>query len=258
MTIMTPNQFPPELIAALRDASHLAVLTGAGVSAESGIPTFRQAQTGLWAQYDPQELATPQAFRRNPGLVWRWYTWRKELVSGAQPNAAHLALARLQFVAPRLSLITQNVDDLHGQAGSRHLIELHGNLMRNKCYAHGHPVGDGEELAATEPDQPPRCPICNSLLRPDVVWFGEELPAEALNNAFAAAEACDLFMVIGTSALVHPAASLPLVALENGAVLVELNPQQTPLSPYAHFVLRGAAGELLPPLLAAAWPHSEA
>ena len=241
---------PPPLAAALRRAGHVAVLTGAGVSAESGVPTFRQAQTGLWARYDPQELATPDAFRRQPQLVWDWYAWRRELVAGVAPNPGHYALAALERRVARLTLITQNVDSLHQRAGSRAVIELHGNLARIKCSREARVVA---EWAATA-DRPPRCPACGALLRPDVVWFGEALPPEALDAAIAAAETADVFLTVGTSGLVQPAASLPLVALDHGAIVVEINPQSTPLTPRMSYSLRGPSGVVLPALLAAAWP----
>lgn len=237
----------PQLTEALRSARYVVVLTGAGVSAESGVPTFREAQTGLWAKYNPEELATPQAFQRNPKLVWEWYTWRRQLVGQAKPNAGHLALAELEKLIPRFTLITQNVDELHQQAGSSSVIELHGNLNRTICFSERKVVESWSETG----DIPPRCPDCGSLLRPDVVWFGETLPAEALSAAFNAAEQCDLFMSIGTSALVHPAASLPVAALERGAILVEINPGTTPLTSHATYALRGPAGQVLPQLLEA-------
>ena len=242
-----PTHFniPQPLIDKLRAANHVAALTGAGISAESGVPTFRQAQTGLWAQYDPQELATPQAFQRNPKLVWKWYAWRRQLVSQAAPNAGHLALVELQAILPELTLITQNVDGLHQRAGSQGIIALHGNIMQTKCFANHHHVEKWPDGA----DLPPKCPICGSLLRPDVVWFGESLPAMALQTAVQAAQSCDLFLSIGTSALVYPAASLPLLAVENGAMAVEINLQPTPLTPHMDFVLSGAAGDIVPALV---------
>jgi NAD-dependent deacetylase len=206
------------------------------------VPTFREAQTGLWAQYDPQELATPQAFQRKPKLVWEWYAWRRELIREAAPNPGHLALVKMARFVPEFTLITQNVDGLHQRAGSKNVVALHGNLMETKCFANEHLVSSWPESEAV----PPRCPICDSLLRPNVVWFGENLPAAALQTAVQAAQACDLFLSIGTSALVHPAASLPLMALENGATTVEINPQTTPLTRWMDFVLTGTAGELLP------------
>ncbi len=238
---------PPKLIDSLRSAQHVAVLTGAGISAESGVPTFRDAQTGLWAKYSPEELATPQAFRRNPKLVWEWYAWRRELVGRAEPNPGHLALAELEQRLSRFTLITQNVDGLHARAGSSNIIELHGNINRTKCFDEGNVVDSWPPTT----EVPPRCPRCGGLLRPDVVWFGEMLPSGALDAAFEAAQQCDLFFSVGTSALVQPAASLPLAALERGAVVVEINPDTTPLTAHVTFALQGPAGRILPKLLAA-------
>lgn len=240
-----PLTIPPALISALQNARHVAVLTGAGISAESGVPTFREAQTGLWAKYNPEELATPQAFQRNPRLVWEWYAWRRELVAQAEPNPGHLALAELEQRVPKFTLITQNIDSLHHRAGSQSIIELHGNISRTTCFAEGRVIESWPETG----EVPPRCPHCNSFLRPDVVWFGESLPQQALQAAFAAAEQCDLFLSIGTSALVQPAASLPLVALERGTVTVEINPDTTPLTPHVTHALQGPAGQILPALV---------
>ena len=243
----THAEIPAELLQKLRQAKHIAVLTGAGISAESGVPTFRDAQTGLWAQYDSHELATPQAFQRNPRLVWEWYTWRRTLISQAQPKPGHAALVELAARVPQLTLITQNVDGLHQQAGSQNVIALHGNIMETKCFAQEHPVTNWP----SSEEVPPRCPQCGSFLRPNVVWFGETLPAMALHTAVQASRACDLFLAVGTSALVHPAASLPLMAVEHGAMLVEVNPQATPLTRWADIVLTGPAGTVLPQLAAA-------
>lgn len=232
----------------------MVALTGAGISAESGVPTFRDAQTGLWARYDPTDLATPQAFRRDPKLVWEWYAWRRGLVAQAQPNPGHLALAefeaRLAALGARLTLITQNVDGLHHRAGSVNVIELHGNLHRTKCSAEEVVI---ETWPATA-DVPPHCPRCGALLRPDVVWFNESLPVEALRAAIVAANACDVFFSIGTSSVVQPAASLAYSALEQGAPLIEINPADTPLTPLATHCLRGPAGQILPALARALWP----
>lgn len=243
---------PEGLVKTLQQADSVTVLTGAGVSAESGVPTFREAQTGLWSQYDPQELATPDAFRRNPQLVWEWYAWRRELIAKAKPNPAHRALAELERRAPHFTLITQNIDDLHRIAGSRQLIELHGNIRRTKCFEEDVVVDHWQETG----EVPPRCPRCGGLLRPDVVWFGEALPQEALAQAIQATRYCDLFFTIGTSALVHPAAALPYEAVEQGAVTVEINPDTTPVTGWMDYALRGPAGELLPALLEATWPGS--
>ena len=236
---------PRELIDKLAQARRVAVLTGAGISAESGIPTFRDALTGLWANYDPQELATPEGFARNPKLVWEWYAERRQRIAGVQPNPGHLALAALERRFAQFTLVTQNIDSLHQRAGSLAVVELHGNIARVKC--------SREETVVNEfPDSesPPRCP-CGAFLRPDVVWFGEMLPAaEALARAEAAAGQCEVFLSIGTSAQVYPAAELPLRALSAGATIVEINPERTPLTRHAHFALQGAAGKVLPQLVA--------
>jgi len=245
------GRFDRRMLAALRAARRIAVLTGAGASAESGIPTFRDAQTGLWARFRPEELATPAAFARDPRLVWEWYEWRRGLVALAQPNPAHHALARMQSLVPGFTLITQNVDGLHARAGSADVVELHGNIHRSKCFADGLPVA--ERVLADS--LPPRCPRCGGPLRPDVVWFGEPLPAEALARAEAAARDCDAFLAVGTSAAVYPAAQLPLTALAAGACVIEVNRDPTPLSAAATFSLRGRAGEILPQLVAAVWPE---
>jgi NAD-dependent deacetylase len=245
----TPFSIPARLADELRVAKHVVALTGAGISAESGVPTFRAAQTGLWARYDPLELATPEAFRRQPRVVWEWYAWRRELVARASPNPGHLALVEMERRVPRWTLITQNVDGLHQRAGSRAVIELHGNIRRIKCSREGEVVESWEETG----EVPPRCPRCGAPLRPDVVWFGEALPSQALTEAFVAAGTCDLFLSIGTSGVVEPAASLPYEALRRGAVVVEVNPEETPLTAQATYALRGPAGRALPALVRAAW-----
>jgi NAD-dependent deacetylase len=242
-------EFSPELIRTMQAARYITVLTGAGVSAESGIPTFRDAQTGLWAQYRPEDLATPEAFAHNPKLVWNWYAWRAEIARASQPNLGHYALAEMQRHVDQLVLITQNVDGLHQLAGSTGVIELHGNLMRTKC--------SREDVVITEwtasDDIPPRCPRCGAYLRPDVVWFGERLPADALEAAAQAANACDVFFSIGTSGLVEPAAALARSALQHGAAVVEVNPTVTPLTSHATFMLQGTSGEILPALIKTVW-----
>lgn len=246
---MNITTFDPRLIAALRSASRVAVLTGAGVSAESGIPTFRDAQTGLWAQYRAEDLATPEAFRRNPRLVWDWYAMRREGVMRAAPNPGHLALVALERIITArggvFTLITQNVDGLHTAAGSQNVIELHGNIRRVKCF-------DCDRIAQRwEPtdDPPPRCAECGGLLRPDVVWFGERLPTDALDAAWTAAEACDVFLSIGTSGLVEPAASLPRAALRRGATVLTINLDVETRAAPPRFDVNGKAGELLPKLV---------
>jgi NAD-dependent deacetylase len=238
---------PPELIRRLTTAKRIAVLTGAGVSAESGVPTFRDAQTGLWAKYTPEELATPRAFRRNPRLVWEWYAWRRKLVAGAKPNPAHLALAQMEKLFPQFDLITQNVDGLHQRAGSTRVIELHGNISRTKCFDEGVIVTSWEDAG----DVPPKCPNCGGLLRPDVVWFEEPLPETEMERAATASTTCDVFFSIGTSTIVYPAAALPFEALRAGATVVEINPQPTPLTMLAQFNLPEAAGVALPVLMKA-------
>ncbi len=241
--------FPKQLLEHMRTAQHIAVLTGAGISAESGIPTFREAQTGLWAKYEPTELATPQAFLRNPKLVWEWYTWRRSLIAESAPNPGHFALVTFEQKAPTFTLITQNVDSLHQRAGSKNIVELHGNIARTKCFDEGTVVDTWEK----HEDVPPRCPNCGGLLRPDVVWFNESLPQQALQTAFNAAETADVFLSIGTSALVQPAASLPLLAKRNRAVVVEVNPAPTPITHLVDYVLEGPAGQILPALSERVW-----
>lgn len=247
MSASTSSVIPIELARALRGARFVAALTGAGVSAESGLATFRDAQTGLWARFDPRELATPAAFARNPKLVWDWYAWRRERVAAAQPNAGHIALADLEQRVSEFVLVTQNVDGLHQRAGSRRVVELHGSIVRVKCSREGTIV----EHWPMEAGEVPRCASCGAFLRPDVVWFEEMLPPQALASAEDAARRCDLLLVIGTSAEVYPAAGLPMLARQHGAGLVEINPNPTALSASVDYVLRGASGVLLPQLVSA-------
>lgn len=225
----------------LRAGRPLAVLTGAGVSAESGLPTFRGAG-GLWEGQRAEDLATPDAFARDPVRVWRFYEWRREKVRAARPNEAHLALARLEEVLPRMTVITQNVDGLHQAAGSRRPIELHGNILRDRCSGCGTVTP-----AAPAPFEtlPPRCSLCAALLRPDVVWFGEILPAAPWHEAEATAEGSAVFLVVGTSSVVAPASSLGLLAARSGAHLFEVNPEATPLAPLAEGVFRTSASEVM-------------
>jgi NAD-dependent deacetylase len=198
-------------------------------------------------RYSPQELATPEAFRRDPRLVWEWYAWRRELVANASPNPAHFALVELEKRIADFTLITQNVDGLHRRAGSHNVLELHGDILRIKCYLENQVVEIWEDTG----EVPPRCPGCGAPLRPDVVWFGEDLPADVLCGAQRAAESSQVFLSIGTSTLVEPAASLPFLALKSGAVVVEINLQETPLTSRAAFVLHGLAGTILPELVEA-------
>ncbi len=227
--------------AALRAASRVVALTGAGVSAESGIPTFR-GEDGLWGQFRAEDLATPEAFRRDPELVWEWYNWRRTKHASAQPNPAHHALATLQDIVPHFALVTQNVDGLHAASGSRDVLELHGNVWRVRCVAEG---TTWEDRRAPLPELPPRCE-CGALLRPDVVWFGETLPPDVVRAATDAAEAADVALVVGTSSIIYPAAGLPLLCLARGGTVIEINRDPTPLTPEATIALHGLAGEVLP------------
>ncbi|CAN5903203.1 NAD-dependent deacylase [soil metagenome] len=235
-------ELPPELLDHLQTAQSIVALTGSGVSAESGVPTFRDAQTGLWAQYDPQQLATPEAFMRDPDLVWEWYEWRRQLVREAGPNPGHYALADLEQKAPDFTLATQNVDGLHKQAGSVNVLELHGNIRRTTCSAEHIEVDTHDAGAAGV------CPGCGAPLRPDVVWFGEIMPEGLVEAASEAARACDVFLSVRTSSLVYPAASLPYQAVAAGATVIEVNPEETPLSSRADYALRGMASAVLPAL----------
>ena len=232
---------PEALLAALRDSRHVCVLTGAGVSAESGVPTFREAQDGLWADHDPLQLATPEGFLSDPELVWSWYRWRRELVAEVEPNPAHLGLAELAELVPRLTLVTQNVDCLHQRAGSTDVIEFHGNLFADLCF-------DERRAVDCDADDPaPTCPSCGALVRPGVVWFGEAIPEDALDLSFAAASDCDVFLSVGTSSLVYPAAGLADIARQNGAVTIEINPE--PSRNDFDFVLENKAGAAIPALV---------
>jgi len=225
-------------------AGTVVALTGAGVSAESGVPTFRGAE-GLWRSFRPEELATPGAFARDPKLVWEWYDWRRSLIARSSPNAGHYALVDMERRFSDFTLLTQNVDGLHDRAGSRRIVRLHGDIWTLRCTGCGREEHN-EQVPLDE--LPPRC-LCGALFRPGVVWFGEPLPHKALAAAFAAAERADVFLVLGTSSVVYPAAALPRVALERGARVVEINLEPTELSSLAHLSLRGKTGELLPELL---------
>lgn len=236
---------------ALRSAEHVCVLTGAGVSAESGIPTFREAQTGVWAQFSPQELATPGAFASNPGRVWQWYAGRRSTVRAAQPNPAHLALASLAQRVSHATLVTQNVDDLHERAGSRDLIRLHGSLLHMRCSGS---CAGSVEVAEPASAEPPPCPTCGSPMRPDVVWFGESIPMGPFEAARQAAIACDVFLSVGTSNVVEPAASLPWIAATHGATVIVVNPTMEGQRKGPSILpLEGPAAVLLPRLVAEAF-----
>lgn len=231
----------------IRDARHIAVLTGAGMSAESGVPTFRDAQTGLWAQFNPQELATEAAFRAHPQRVWDWYAFRRDAIHKVEPNAGHRALAGFAQRHPgRLSLITQNVDGLHQRAGSADAIALHGQIAEDRWLDAPRACCQAGTLQA---GRPPRCPVCGNLRRPAVVWFGECLSQAALDAAEKAVQRCDLMLVVGTSGVVYPAAGLVLAAHQRGARVVVVNPEPTELDPVADLCLREPAAQCLPSLM---------
>ncbi|MBA7685800.1 NAD-dependent protein deacylase [subsurface metagenome] len=230
------------LIEVLQDANRVAILTGAGISAESGIPTFR-GEEGLWKKYRPEELATPAAFSQDPKFVWEWYDWRRGIFAQKEPNPGHKVIARWEEAFPTVSLITQNIDGLHQKAGSKNIWELHGNIWKLRCTEEG-TITENYETPLKE--IPPLCPNCGALLRPHVVWFGESLSPTILQKSIQLSSECDVMFVIGTSAVVQPAASLPFEASKAGAKLVEINPDPTPLSLYADFSIRGKSGEILP------------
>jgi NAD-dependent deacetylase len=231
-----------QLLNVLKRARSVAVFSGAGISAESGVPTFR-GEEGLWKKFKPEELANFNAFMNNPDLVWEWYRHRKQVMTTIMPNAGHVALAQMETLFPRFTIITQNIDNLHRRAGSRNVRELHGNIDRNYCISCGK-YYTNEDILVQE--RAPKCPACNGLIRPDVVWFGEFLPEAEWNASVAASEMADLFLAVGTSAVVYPAASLPLIAKRAGAYVVEINVEPTDLSPNADEVITGKSGEILP------------
>lgn len=242
---------------ALARAKRIVVSTGAGMSQESGIPTFRDAPNALWANFRPEQLATREGFRADPGLVWRWYAERRRMISAAKPNAGHVAIAELETLVGDVVVITQNIDNLHRQAGSARVIEVHGNIFRNKCFDRDHPVaypaayneGDG-------PTMPPRC-HCGSWVRPDVVWFGEMLPEEATDQAYAALENCEVILVVGTSGTVYPAAGFAGIAKQHGAWVIEINPEETPMTREADVFLRGPSGHVLPQIVSSLKARSQ-
>ena len=239
---------------AVARSARLVVFTGAGVSKESGIPTFREPEVGLWAQYDPMQLATPEAYLRDPVLVWTWYEHRFGTTTAAEPNPGHAAIAELERLRPSVTVVTQNIDGLHQRAGSSDVIELHGSMNRFKCI-HGRHCGYSFDDFADQEQKPPRCPECGDLLRPEVVWFGEALPADAIDRAQHLCAGCDVMLVVGTSGVVFPAAAMPLIAQEAGATVIDVNPERDTLAARADIFLMGPGGEVLPQLVAAVRQH---
>lgn len=236
------TEIPVEVVARLRAAERVTVLTGAGVSAESGIPTFRGAG-GVWEKYDFTRLATPEGFREDPRLVWEWYQQRQIEISKAKPNPAHLTIADMEKRYPSFTVVTQNIDGMHRRAGNRNVVELHGNIWRMRCPRDNTLV----DLDSPVSEIPPLCQ-CGSIMRPDVVWFGEPLPHDALEAASRAAAESDAMLVVGTSAVVYPAAALPVIAKNSGSLVVEVNVEPTDVTGYADLLLQGRAGEVLPAL----------
>ena len=242
---------PPAVIQAVRNARHLVVFTGAGVSAESGVHTFRDALTGLWARFDPMQLATAEAFVRDPALVWGWYEWRRQLLLGVVPNPAHLAIARLEQKLPQVTRSTQNEDHLQERHGNTQALHLHGSSFVPHCVDCGRPhaFAGAPAMASEQKLEPPRCDMCDGMIRPGVVWFGESLPEHALNAAFAAAENCDCLLSVGTSGVVQPAAQIPSLASRAGATVVHINPDAVPVHRVNEYSVQGLAGEILPLLV---------
>lgn len=232
----------------LASARLLVVFTGAGVSRESGIPTFRDPVEGIWAKYDPMWLATMEGYLHDPPLVWRWYEQRFGVVAQTEPNPGHRAIAELEQLIPRGVVVTQNIDGLHQRAGSSEVVELHGSMLRYKCLTGRH-TGFTRADFAGQAEQPPRCPSCGEILRPDVVWFGEALPDEDLGYAFHLAQTCDAMLVVGTSGVVQPAASIPLLAAQAGIPVIDVNPQPDELARSMTMFLQGRGGEVLPRLI---------
>lgn len=220
----------------------ITVLTGAGISQESGVPTFRDKQNGLWSQFNPQDLANFTAFLKDPKLVWQWYQFRKETTCQTQPNPGHFSLVELEKLFPSFTLITQNIDNLHQKSGFKNVVELHGNIERNYCI-------QCKKMKPEIVELPPKCDFCGGLVRPDVVWFGENLPEDALRFAFQKSKESDIFLLIGTSAVVFPAAQLPIDAVRNGAKLIIINPEEIGISSLAHYHIFEKSGEYLPKLV---------
>jgi len=228
----------------LQTAQSVVCLTGAGVSAESGLDTFRDAQTGVWSKFDPEQLASQAGFAANPGFVWRWYMERLESMQQALPNPGHVALAQLEQFVPQLTVVTQNIDDLHERGGSTNVKHIHGSIAKFRCNGCEIPYPLTKNEWANQ--EPPHCPSCGDLVRPDVVWFGEMLPRQILEESWLVAETCDVMLVIGTSGVVYPAAHLPYIAQEAGAVVIEINPDESLISEMAHLFIQLPSGEALP------------
>jgi NAD-dependent deacetylase len=234
----------------LAAARLLVVFTGAGISKESGISTFRDKEEGLWARYDPMQLATLEGYLSDPPLVWDWYEHRFGIVADAEPNPGHRAIAELETLLPQVVVVTQNIDGLHQRGGSTDVVELHGSMHRYRCLSGRH-AGFTRADFAGRPEKPPRCPQCGDLLRPEVVWFGETLPESEISRAFLLGQTCDAMLVVGTSGVVQPAASVPLLAARAGAAVIDVNPDYDELAVIATIFLLGPGGELLPRLVAA-------
>ncbi|MEX0822727.1 MAG: NAD-dependent deacylase [Rhodothermales bacterium] len=250
-----PQAFSDELVGRLARARRIGVLTGAGVSAESGIPTFR-GEGGIWNRFKPEELANVDAFLRNPELVQKWYEHRRSIVLEKEPNRGHTALAELETMTNGVTIVTQNVDRLHHRAGSRNVVELHGNILRSYCIDCEHEATQ-DDLQPPADGKPSVCPDCGGFIRPDVVWFGEMLPAGAMERAHAAAERADVFLSIGTSAVVYPAAALPLRAADSGAYVAEINVEASAIAHEIDETVVGPAGEVLPALVDAVRRHPD-
>ncbi len=234
-----------EAAKALLEAKRVTVLTGAGVSKESGIPTFRDAQTGIWAEFNPEDLATPEGFLKDPPLVWKWYDHRRKLLGDAKPNPGHYALVELENLVPKVTIVTQNIDGLHQKAGSTDVVELHGNITRFHCFDNQHDAKD----VPFELKEPPSC-HCGSMIRPAVVWFGEALPSKAFTRGVTECEYSQVILVVGTSALVQPAASLPMAGYNRGAKIIDVNPEANPVTQISYVSLMGPSGEMLPKVVA--------
>lgn len=227
----------------LLNSNRVVVSTGAGVSKESGIPTFRETQSGLWENFDPEELCTLQGFLNDPPLVWNWYQDRIKIIETVEPNPGHYALVKLEKMFDKFDLITQNIDNLHQKAGSKNVCELHGNILKYKCLEENtiHPIPNDTS------NIPPECPDCGAFLRPNIVWFGEQLPEKEIAYAYKTSGSCDCMIVIGTSGLVQPAASLPFIAKQTAkAKIIEINPEFSAITPISDIFISGKSGEILP------------